>query len=342
LKTAAQKKAHLAKLAEMRKPRPAVCTICGKAIMIRTNGRKLCLKHKDEDDRRKRNKREKNVEARSVLHSVPKTDRDPIVEGPGPALRLPPPLVRRGESDETNETVETRQDRSTSDRPRTRTGGFEDAIRLITVSESRREGWRHGFIGNTGTGKTTATRAFIDAHRAFTLIHDDAKLDAQYPGTVVRKFEDAPEDANTITLRGDAFAGTVVEVEDVAELGISIARATREPVRLVVDELDRACTRGGRELASPSLRVAFTQGRALGVSVLWSTQTPQRAPIEVVDQSSTIGIFQLGPRALNYLDERLCFDAELLAVVPTLNVGEFVIYEQGRPWNRITYRAPGP
>jgi hypothetical protein len=341
-------------------PREVTCKVCGVKTTVKgANAYLLCAKHRQEhrarvkaDSRREREKKQKDDQRNRALRDMRKAGGAAIGAGPDPAVRAPPPFVRRGQGDGANAPVSPAQGES---------GSFAQAVRLITSAEQRREGWRHGFIGNTGTGKTTATRALIDIqNRGFgaggvpteilTLIHDDAKLDPQYApraGTdalhwVAESFDNVPETAHTITLRGDAFRGTTVEVEQVAGLALTIARASREPVRLVIDELDRACTRGGRELDSPSLRVALTQGRALGVSVLWSTQTPQRAPIEVIDQSSTIGIFQLGPRALNYLDERLCFDAELLAVVPGLAVGQFVIYEQGRPWNRIIYRTPGP
>jgi hypothetical protein len=226
---------------------------------------------------------------------------------------------------------------------RTKAGGsFDDCIALVTESEKRGEGFRHGWIGNTGSGKTTALREFLKrTSDRLVLVHDDTKLDAQYPGSIVRRFEDAPDEATEIVFRGDVFTGAVVDPEYVAEIAIAIARHTRQPLRVVIDELDRACTPGGKELNSPSTRVILTQGRALGVSFLWSTQTPQRMPREVIDQSSTIAIMQLGPRALNYLDERLCFDTELLRVVPDLPVGDFVIYEQGKRWNGVVYKTPG-
>ena len=62
----------------------------------------------------------------------------------------------------------------------------------------------------------------------------------------------------------------------------------------------------------------------------------------MIDQCSTIAIGQLGPRGLMHLDERLFFDRELLKVVPTLAQGEFVIYEQGKLWNRTIYITPPP
>jgi hypothetical protein len=225
-----------------------------------------------------------------------------------------------------------------------RSGNFAEAVSLITAPTQNKEGYRTGWIANTGAGKTTSIRRLLQyTSPAFTLIHDDSKLDAQYPGIHLENFNQLPPSRGAetmITIRGDAYKGSRVEVNTVADLALRIARQSRQAVRIVVDELDRACTAGGKQLESGALRDCFTLGRALSLSVVWSTQTPQRAPVEVIDQSSTIAIGQLGPRAINYLDERLQFDPDLLAVVPLLPVGRFVIYESGRPWNRTIYETP--
>jgi hypothetical protein len=326
-------------------PRPSACLVCGKKIIL-TGPRslKLCPTHKPEHQAKARRHREEwnAKKLREVRGLPPPYDPTQPVAAPE-TVRPPPPPARHEESERPDEPLPQSQARPTIRATERRYATFEDAIALITAPQARNEGYRHGWIGNTGTGKTTAVSTFLraTAHH-FTLIHDDAKLDAQYEGSKVERFEDAPEDATAITMRGDPFKGSVVEVETVAALALQIARGARLPVRLVVDELDRACTPGGKELESTSLRTAFTTGRALNVSILWLTQTPQRAPIAVIDQSSTIALCQLGPRALNYLDDRLCFDPELLQVVPDLPVGAFVIYEAGRPWNRTVYQTPAP
>lgn len=215
---------------------------------------------------------------------------------------------------------------------------FEEAVEVITEPERRGEGWRHGWLGNTGKGKTTAIKRLLE-HKTgdtLTLIHDDTKAVAQYEGQVVELLEQAKDEATELVFRGDPFRGTFVEPDAVAELALKFARA-KIPTRFVIDELDRACSQSGRELNSQNVRMCFTLGRAMRLSVLWTTQAPQRAPREVMDQSTTIALCSLGPRALNYLDERLLFDPALLAVVPTLNVGEFVLYQSGREWDRKIY-----
>jgi hypothetical protein len=337
--------ARAARLAQLQQPRAIACKVCGKKTIVKgAAALLLCAVHKAQHQQQRQRRARKDRYARernenTSLSDLP-TDRDPAqpVTAPVPLREAPPP-ARRPESDRQNATLAPAP-------TGTRSGSFPDAIRLISAPAEKGEGYRHGWIGNTGSGKTTAIRAFLLASDlTFTLIHDDTKLDPQYPGLKCESLDQiavdaSVNDATMITIRGDAFRGSRVEVETVAALALQIARATREPVRLVIDELDRACTAGGKQIAAESLRAAFTLGRALAVSVLWSTQTPTRCPTEVVDQSSTIAICQLGPRALNYLDERLAFDLDLLQVVPTLAIGQFVIHEAGRPWNRTIYQAP--
>lgn len=293
------------------------CEVCGEPILIpagRGNRLKLCETHR-------RERVEKMQEMRQQRGTAQK---------PAGIVRVPssPPSI--GASDRTNPTVSPK-------------GSFAEAVGIITASLKGGEGYRHGWLGNTGAGKTVGIKALLRATDTFTLIHDDTKLAPQYdvaPAACVTRFFDAPDDARTVLFRGDPFKGTVVEVEPLAVLTRQIAMSTRKPTRFVVDELDRACTTGGKELASPTLRLLMTQGRSMGISVVWSTQAPQRMPREIIDQSSTIAICQLGPRALNYLDERLCFDKEFLDAVPTLKTFQFVLYENGKPWNGQIYTSP--
>lgn len=188
-------------------------------------------------------------------------------------------------------------------------------------------------------------RELVQMPGALVLIHDDKGARPEYPQ--VRYFRDPAEllalpaeeaqQLQAAAFRGDVYTACICDVDQVAALALQLARA-RVPVRLVVDELERAVSPGGRELASENVRHCFTQGRALGLSVLWGTQTPQRVPREVLDQSSSVGLFRLGPRALNYLDERCLFDPAMLGTVEQLGVGEFVIWRNGHRWDGVVYR----
>lgn len=200
------------------------------------------------------------------------------------------------------------------------------------------------WLGNSGTGKTVGIRALLEEPwpGGLTLIHDDSKRAPQYAGAVASSIDAAPDDAEMVTLRGNVLAGEqFVEVDTVAELALQLAMSG-VPVRLVVDELDRACTPGGKALAGTRFRDCLTKGRSMALSVVASTQAPQRCPLEVIDQATAVALGQLGPRALNYLDDRLLFDSELLEVVERLQPLEFVVYQPGRPWNRTIYVTPLP
>lgn len=176
------------------------------------------------------------------------------------------------------------------------------------------------------------------------LVHDDSKAQPEYPG--LRYFTRpadlaalAPVEQDTLgaaAFRGDPYQGIVCEVEEVAAYSMWLARRFA-PVRLVVDETDRAMSDGGKSLLAPSLREAFAVGRNMGLSVLWATQFPQRAPDCALALSSSLGIMQLEPGPLNYLDRTLCFDREMLDTVAVLKVGEFVLRLPGRPWDRTIY-----
>lgn len=201
-------------------------------------------------------------------------------------------------------------------------------------------------------GKTWASWVLIRQPGQLVFIHDDAKAETEYPprGTgdaeipyypstqaVLELPVDQVHDQRIVGFRGDAYAGQRCEVEDVAALAMSLARA-RIPVRLVIDETDRAMSDAGRKLEAPSLRECFTVGRTMKLSVIWSTQTPQRAPEVALNQSSSIGLFRLEAPALNYLDGQLGFDREMLAVVRQLPEGDFVLFRSGHPWDRTVYR----
>lgn len=222
---------------------------------------------------------------------------------------------------------------------------FAAAVALITRSEATGDGWRAFLLGDTGAGKTCAAQALLEAKRgrSLRLIHDDSKARPQYAGVVWSDLEigAAPEDADTLVFRGDPYAGTRVNPDGVAALALTLARQ-RIPITLVIDELSRACTPGGKELASESLRECQTQGRSMGLNMIVSTQSPQRAPGEVIDQASAIVLCRLGPRALNYLDDRLFFDPALLAVAATLPDLHCVVHVPGVPWNREVYAIPLP
>lgn len=200
-------------------------------------------------------------------------------------------------------------------------------------------------LGNSQVGKSTVLRRLLaEPYDGITLIHDDSKNVPQYAdlGPVVADFSLAPDDARIVTLRGDPFLRQYVEVDQLAALALDIVRAPPAPdgkrlkVRAVIDEWDRAMTPGGNELVGEHILEAQTKGGSMGLSVFGTTQIPKRARA-IMDQCTHVLIFQVGRAGVNYLDERVQLDGDILDVPSTLPVGEFVLYEQGRPWNGIVY-----
>jgi hypothetical protein len=219
------------------------------------------------------------------------------------------------------------------------------ALALITEPLRRGDGFRHLWLGDTGTGKTVAMRALVDHPGQLVLVHDDSKARPEYPqlryfgtpGELLALPADEVEHLHAAAFRGDVFAGVACEVEDVAALALQAARA-RIPCRLVVDEWERAMSDGGRKLEAASLRTCLTTGRSMALSVAGGAQIPQRVGDVVINSASSVGLFRLGPAGLNYLDERLYFDRRMLEVIPRLQVGDFVLHRPGHPWDGVVYR----
>jgi len=226
-------------------------------------------------------------------------------------------------------------------------GSAAQALALITDPMRTGDGYRHLWLGDTGQGKTVAMRHLVDVPGQLTMIHDVAKARPEYPR--VKYFRNPAEALaapaaeagalSAIGFRGDPFAGISCTAHDVAELALIAARR-HVPTRVIFDELNKALNEAGSRLESPELLSLFTEGRSMGLSVAIGTQTPQRVPGTVLDSLSSVGIFRLGPRSLNYLDERLMFDAEMLAAVPELKVFECVLHRPGFPWDRTIYKFP--
>ena len=260
-----------------------------------------------------------------------------------PAMSLPPSPIRRGSRADKKGGV-ARAAPHLEPRLQRRDGVV--ALALITEPMRRGDGWRHVWLGDTGTGKTWAQRRLVELPGQLVLIHDDAKAEPEYPeharyfrspAELLALPADEAAQLSAAAFRGDAYSAVVCEVDEVAALALTCARV-RVPVRLVVDEWERAMSDGGRKMEAPNLRTCLTTGRVMGLSVAGGAQIPQRVGDTVLNSASSVGLFRCGPAAVNYLDERLYFDREMLGTIPTLQVGDFVIHRPGHPWDRTVYR----
>ena len=224
-----------------------------------------------------------------------------------------------------------------------RRGSGAAAVAVITEPATHGDGWRHLWLGDTGQGKTWAMRELIAIPGQLVFVHDDKSATPEYPDHAVYFRHPAelrflsPDQCSQLSaaaFRGDVHAGDICDPDEVAEAALMCARK-RIPAMLVIDEWRRVATGKGE---APNVEACVLTGRAMGLSVAAGAQIPQNVGGVMLNSCSSVGLFRVGPAGLNYLDERLYFDREMLEVVPTLAKGDFVIHRPGHPWDRTVYR----
>lgn len=182
------------------------------------------------------------------------------------------------------------------------------------------------------------------------LILDDKQSTPQYKGTQRSTPSDLRarppterEHQDKIVFRGHTLRRDMNEAcsaDEVGRAAFELSNLPEEPRVLVsIDELRRAVTSSGREWEAKSVPRLFSEGGGIGISVTWTTQSPQRIPVEAYDQTDTLGIFRLGRRALNYLRAQDLLDPEALDVLPTLQKGEWILYDAAASWDGKIYKV---
>lgn len=232
------------------------------------------------------------------------------------------------------------------------------ALAEIIASARRGDGWRHGWLGDSGMGKTRANVELVEyalktggAHLVLTL-DDKSNHYAQYEGTFridpnhLRGNHPANgERQNHIVFRGVAISRRFdrgCSAEDVGLLAQEIAGTSRGLILVNIDELADA-TNGGqawkREEGESRIAQIFRKGRGVGISITWTTQVPQSIPREAFALSDTIGIFRLSGREIEYLLSKRVITPQLAAVIPHLQVGQWVLYNKNRgDWDGRVYQ----
>jgi hypothetical protein len=227
-------------------------------------------------------------------------------------------------------------------------GTSEEALALIFAPVKRREGFRHGALGAPGYGKTFHMNVVVDEALERGLVdvvltHDVKGADPEFVGVELACPAIAPppgalERHHHLVYRGDVRNDVNCPVEDVAQLGKRLSQKEELRVLLNVGELDNCLTDGGRSWEAATVRWFSSQGRILRACLTWTNQQPKRCPDEMFDQSTTIAFLHLDARSSNYLGNTLLLDADLVAVLPKLAIGEFVLWVPGGDWNRKVYR----
>lgn len=233
-------------------------------------------------------------------------------------------------------------------------GHWHEALRLILAPLAKGEGFRHGAFGAPGAGKTHGIRWVIAAALRYgaadlAFSHDVKGRETEFPeGTPLRSVLDVTgerlaelDKTRHAVVRGDALVDDdELPVEPVALAARRLLRLGI-PILLNVGELDACLSDGGRAWTAPTVRWFSSQGRKLRGSLVWTTQQPKRVPDEVIDQSTTVAFHRLEARSLNYIASTLMLDTAMVAILPRLARGEFVLWTPGADWNGRVYLFPG-
>lgn len=226
--------------------------------------------------------------------------------------------------------------------------GRGDPLELIFSPLRRGDGFRHGALGSPGAGKTVHAREVVARALELGLVdlvltHDTKGAEPEFQGTLAASIAEVAtaelERTRHAVLRGDARRDIECSAEAVAVHGKSLAQREGLRVLLNVSELDNCLSDGGRAWEAPAVRWFSAQGRQLGACLLWTAQQPKRTPDEVFDQSTSIAFFRLDVRSANYLSNTLLLDERMVAELPRLGVGQYVLRIPGFEWDGRTYRT---
>lgn len=234
-------------------------------------------------------------------------------------------------------------DKATSVKPGPKTLAF---FELITAPLKKDNGFRHLWLGDTGMGKTYANRMLVDYIRAqklvdliFTLDDKDAHA-AQYIGierinpSDLRSKPPMPNDKGRdhIVFRGVALTRRLSEgctPDDLAKLAWEVGTQRKTRIVINIDELADA-TNGSQAWKDKTVAMSYRKGRGVGICITATTQLPQILPRESYGLSDTIGLFRMAGREADYLESKKSITQEAARRVPTLEIGECLIYDKSR------------
>ncbi len=246
--------------------------------------------------------------------------------------------------------------------PRSYVAGEEAAAEALAQLDYG-EAPQVGIIGDTGTGKTTATAYLIDLYLrkspGSVLVADDKEMRPRFAGQMRRDVADLRanpidwQQGRVVVFRGEPSRGVRVDLEEVSELAWARAAIGRQTL-CVFDELI-----AGREELTKNTQWRkgvtyvprnFTMGRSPGVADIWGAQSPQLVPVDPFEQSSAILCFRLAGLGLDALRARNYLLGGAQDVIPTLHGpplppavrGDFVLLRRGAPWNGKIYKFTRP
>ncbi len=227
---------------------------------------------------------------------------------------------------------------------------LEDAVR-------DNEGTGLGCVGSPRYGKTyflqRVHQAMLDRGVADLIFIHDAKAAApQFEGVVVRNLADfqrysatlAPNVSPSVVVfhHPDMFSRPTLQ--DVAQVAAAAA-ASRFKVCICADEVVKG-TNGSRDWEKPGngrpalYPLIIREGGAQRISHTWGTQVPQQLPTECRVLTRSVACFHLEGLAADAACDHFRLGDEAPEVLRGLERGEFLLFCQGRDWDRTIY-GPG-
>jgi len=223
-----------------------------------------------------------------------------------------------------------------------------ECLSVITEPLSRDFGFRHLWIGYTGSGKTYNNLVLMDtaegSHRHLIITDQKNRVSpySVFEGITEIPHIDAldtvePDKRNHIMaiIRGPRLTGNEMDLINFDEVGKKIWAISLEDkgVLFGIDELSDACEgerawiRGDSKRAY--MRLLYTQGRTNRVSISACAQHVQEIPRAAISNSDTIGIFCQDRKELPYYRNNGFLDDREIAIVESLKEYEFLFMKRG-------------
>jgi len=221
----------------------------------------------------------------------------------------------------------------------------DQVIALILEPFTHGYGFRHLWIGYTGSGKSYANVELVKAaaeHVKYVIVTDQKNRETAYDGEQIPSISALaacePDDEGHIeaVIRGLAMTNNVDDTIDFDVIGKAIWQLSLrdEGVLLGIDELSDACE-GERVwvrglIKRSYMRLLYSQGRTKRISIAACTQNVQEVPRAAISNSDTLGIFRQDRKELPYYAATRFLDAIELEAVANLGEHEFLFLKRGQ------------
>jgi hypothetical protein len=227
-----------------------------------------------------------------------------------------------------------------------------ECLAIITEPLTRGFGFRHLWIGYTGSGKTHNALALCDvsegSHRHLIVTDQKNRVSpylalgdiTEIPhGTALDSVEPDARNHIQAIIRGPRLTNNEQDIINFDELGKQLWAISLQDqgVLLTIDELSDACEgertwvkgESAKDKRIPYMKLLYTQGRTNRVSINACTQTIQELPRAASSNSDTLGIFCQDRKELPYYARNGILDAREIEIIEHLAQYEFLFIKRG-------------